>query len=205
MILGVGHPCTGTGYTAKTLQKSGLKVGHERVAVHGIVSWALAAPLPVGKRIPFTTGLKSGVVPWDSAKVIHVARNPVDSLNSVVAEDNTPARAHRLRHLENCNGDAVHDAMESMVQWAEFCKSKNPGIIYRVDVPDDNDLLSDFLGVEIRPWNTNYNSKRRSKKFNYNRGDILSQNSELVDRFINLCLYFGYEDEASILEIGRIN
>jgi len=166
---------------------------------------ALAAPLPVGKRIPFTTGLKSGVVPWDSAKVIHVARNPVDSLNSVVAEDNTPARAHRLRHLENCNGDAVHDAMESMVQWAEFCKSKNPGIIYRVDVPDDNDLLSDFLGVEIRPWNTNYNSKRRSKKFNYNRGDILSQNSELVDRFINLCLYFGYEDEASILEIGRIN
>jgi len=48
LILGVGHPRTGTGYTAKLLQSWGLDVGHEKMGEHGTVDWSLA---PASKSI----------------------------------------------------------------------------------------------------------------------------------------------------------
>ena len=203
MIIGIGHPCTGTGYTAKTLQNSGLKVGHERRGKDGMVAWTLAAPSRGRVTVPFTQGLRYAAIPWDSAKIIHVARNPVDSLNSVIAEDTMPARKHRQPLLKNLNRSPCNNAMQSMVQWAEFCRSRNPQIIYRVDVTDDNEKLADYLGTPINPYPKIHNSKSRSKKFRYGREHIWRQDSELVNSFINLCFFLGYEEEADILTAGR--
>ena len=205
MILGIGHPCTGTGYTAKTLQNSGFNVGHEVMMKDGIVAWTLVSPARDKLVIPFTYGVRYKAVPWwkPDTKIIHVARNPVDSLNSVIAEDTKRARIWRQPHIKNLTKNPCNNAMQSMVQWAELCRSKNPQIIYRVDVPDDNEKLADYLGAPINPHTGKYNSKNISRKYKFTRRDIWNQSPELVDSFINLCLYFGYEEEADILTAGR--
>jgi len=43
LILGLVHPRTGTGYTAKLLQSWGLDVKHEKMGKDGTVDWSLAA------------------------------------------------------------------------------------------------------------------------------------------------------------------
>jgi hypothetical protein len=189
MILGVGHPCTGTGYVAKTLQKSGLQVGHERWLKDGMVSWGLAAPITQG-RMAMCNGRHAENIPWDKAKVIYSVRNPVDSVNSVVAEDTTRFARYRTRYLNGLTDDPLYNAMLSLIQWHRLCLDRGPGILYRVESRHDDERLGNFLGVEIKPYNKKYNSKGRSKIYKYTVDDMSKQSC--WPEFVGLCKVLGY-------------
>ena len=74
LILGVGHPRTGTGYTAKLLQSWGLDVGHEVMGEHGTVDWSLAA----GEKSLWSGG--SDFREWDWQHIIYCVRDPRESI-----------------------------------------------------------------------------------------------------------------------------
>ena len=45
LILGLGHPRTGTGYTSNLLKTWGLDVGHEKMGADGIIAWQLVSDI----------------------------------------------------------------------------------------------------------------------------------------------------------------
>ena len=86
----MGAPCTGTGYTAKTLQNSGLDTPHEGLGNDGVVYWVLAArdgTHPINH--VWYNSYDWSKIDWETSKVFQVARSPLNCLNSIAGHSNT--------------------------------------------------------------------------------------------------------------------
>tara|TARA_B110000503_G_scaffold45201_1_gene73781 strand:+ start:700 stop:1437 length:738 start_codon:yes stop_codon:yes gene_type:complete len=94
-ILGIGHPRTGTGFTAVSLQRWGLDVLHENIGKDGIVSWFLT--FPYGPYLWQHQFLKRP----NYDHLIYNVRNPITSLSSIVYTE-TP---HAIRSGFEKNGE----------------------------------------------------------------------------------------------------
>ena len=138
-ILGIGHPRTGTGYTAKLLQIWGLEVGHEKILNDGIVAWQLLkskGPYPyledIFERPTFSY-------------LIYNLRDPRHSLPSITFTENKNKLSYnfRLGLYPLSEKNSVEDAIESIVNFDEKIKKLTPSITYRIE--DQDNILFDYL------------------------------------------------------------
>ena len=157
VLVGLGHPRCGTAFTAELLKHHGLDVPHERVGADGIVSW-----MQVAKRSAVPWGETLTEYPTGS-KVFVIARSPVAALNSVAIE-NQQIRSIGFRSqviwdrrridLFCCQSqtgfyDFFGWAAISLAYWYDFCLEDSSGIVFRVDRPEDDAVLSEFVGRPI--------------------------------------------------------
>jgi len=138
-ILGIGHPRTGTGYTAKLLQTWGLEVGHEKILNDGIVAWQLLkskGPYPYLKNI-FERPTFSCL--------IYNLRDPSESLPSIVFTENKHKSSYEFRsQIYPLNGkNSIEDAIESVVKFDELARKLAPSFTYRIE--DEDFLLFNYL------------------------------------------------------------
>ena len=152
LILGLGHPRTGTGYTSKIMKSWGLRAGHEYMDKHGIVAWQFAteAPPPMIAINKFPTLCKDD---WEFETIVYNVRNPYNSLLSIVAETYTLKWRSQWGGFE-ITENVLLNAINSLLSWDKMIMNKNPQIIYRIE--DEGRLLYDKLHErypEILRWN----------------------------------------------------
>ena len=152
LILGLGHPRTGTGYTSKIMKSWGLRAGHEYMDNHGIVAWQFAteAPPPMIAMNKFPTLCKDD---WEFETIVYNVRNPYNSLLSIVEETYTLKWRGQWGEFE-ITENVLFNAIKSLLSWDRMIMNKNPQIIYRIE--DEGRLLYDKLHErypEILRWN----------------------------------------------------
>lgn len=128
LILGVGHPRTGTGYTSKALQMWGLHVGHEVLKRDGIVAWQLAVkegPWPFIDSLP---ALKPQFI-------IYNVRDPKTSIPSIVHTENTNRASLNFRIDSGVQRvqNRVEQAILSILHWDKLIKDRTGVFTYRIE------------------------------------------------------------------------
>lgn len=215
MIIGLGHPRCGTGFTASLLQQHGLDVGHEEIGADGTVSW-----MQVAKRSTPPWGTTLTEFPA-GATVFLVARSPLGALNSVATE-NQQIRSIGFRAeviWERCRVDifsganqtgdpAIYDflgwAVMSMAYWYEMCFAENPQLVYRVEQPRDDEPLGELVGTQIvrkgkKIWRNAYGAHKVSERLEYSMDELARVNKDHLARLVDVTDRLGYPDEAKIL------
>ena len=138
-ILGLGHPRSGTGYTAALLKSWGLQVGHEIMEEDGIVAW----PLAVDTDAYIYLRDYEGTYEYDTT--IYCVRDPRQTIASIVyTEDEKSASLEfRSKHGKfNPNANRVERAIASILAWDKLCSVK-ADFVFRVE--DQAEDLFNFL------------------------------------------------------------
>lgn len=211
MIYGLGHPRSGTAFTADLLQQSGFDVGHEYLKKDGIVSWEIAS---LRSDLPWGNGVTEFEV---GSKVFLVARSPLDALKSVVTEClqtrsigfrasviyekfNVEIFSQSNQRTSEPQYDYMTWSVLSLIYWYELCFNHNPEVVFRVDHPEDDLLLSEYLGKEIsrQDKSLRVNKKPFSTK-DYPIGKIENQDPERLKMLADVCSRLGYPEDAKKL------
>lgn len=213
MIYGLGHPRSGTAFTADLLKQSGLDVGHEYIKKDGIVSWEIASlrsDLPWGNGI---TEFEAG------SKVFLVARSPLDALKSVITEClqirsigfrasviyenfNVEIFSQNNQRTSEPQYDYMSWSVLSLIYWYELCFSRNPEIIFRVDHSKDDLLLSEYLGKEISRQDKSLRvNKKPFSTHDYPIGKLEEQDPERLKMLADVCDRLGYPEDARKLNL----
>lgn len=215
VIVGLGHPRCGTGFTASLLQQHGLDVRHEEPGADGIVSWMQLARRDSP---PWGAGLTE--YPPDT-RVFLVARSPLAALNSVATE-NQQIRSIGFRAeviwercgvdifaQDNQSGDpAIYDflgwAVMSLAYWFEMCLAEQPEFVYRVEQPRDDALLGELAGREIvrkgkKIWRNTFGAHKVSERLDYPMDDLRRVPAGHLTKPVEVTGRLGYPDEAEIL------
>ena len=193
LILGVGHPRTGTGFTSKLLQTWGLEVGHETMGKDGIVAWQLTV-----KEGPWP--FISENYQYDYQYVIYCVRDPRKSLPSIVYTENTKETSfnYRKSNIKRVMlGNPVENAIRMLIEWDRLIyKNRKPNLIYRIEYDSKN--LYDFLIQkelrlsEYQPIDVPINS-REHKSFE----EMLQEYPKIGNNFKNeinsYCEKYGYD------------
>ena len=215
MIIGLGHPRCGTGFTASLLEQNGLAVGHEEPGADGIVSW-----MQVAKRGSPPWGATLTEYPPD-ATLILVARSPLSALNSVATENQQirsigfraeviwERRGVDMFSSDNQSGDpAIYDflgwAVISMAYWYDMCLAEHPAMVYRVEQPRDDATLGDLVGREIvrkdkKVWRNAYGAHKISDRLDYSMDELYRVPEVHLAKLVEVTGRLGYPDEAEIL------
>jgi hypothetical protein len=177
-ILGIGHPRTGTGYTANFIKKFGIDVGHEVMFKDGIVAWQLATDFDEGE-LPFMHRARNiyfKTYNWESK--IYNVRNPIDSIVSVsFTELKTLDFRSQVAGFEK-EKNRVTMAIKSILHWDKMILDKKPDIIYRIEY--DTEKLFQFLNERYSvKWNKMAEMAVNDIKNKRKHPDI----SELKDEF----------------------
>lgn len=220
MIVGLGHPRCGTGFAASLLQQHGLDVQHEDIGADGVVSWMQVARRRAG--------------PWGNTladypphtKVFLVARSPLAALNSVATE-NQQTRSIGFRSQviwerrkvdlfvwdNQTAGEGVYDffgwAVMSMAYWYDIClediaAAESPGVVFRIERPDDDDVLGGYLGRYLNRgdkqlWHNRYGSHKKSGRLEYSMDELYRVPKAHLAKLIEVTARLGYPEDAQIL------
>lgn len=187
-ILGLGNPKTGTTYTASLLQNNRIFVGHEKMMKHGMVSW-----LACSEDEEVFIGDGAGKITKDKYRVFLVARNPYDSIKSIMRENEKfQSFEYRAKHIEKKYGVSTRSggptmrAVSSMWYWYQMCLEHNPEFIFRVE--HDINKLSDFVGKKL-----NDSANRNIYSGDYTPDvDFENLPEEWKDRLSDLSKILGY-------------
>ena len=192
LILGVGHPRTGTGYTAKLLQSWGLDIGHEKMGEHGTVDWSLATKdksLWVGG---------SDFREWEWQHIIYCVRDPRESIASIAYTENIEGSSlgFRIKNGLTLTSNKVVDAIKSIILWDEIIEQLEPSFIYRIE--DQSPDLFNYLkesGVDVE-WNESVLNQRVNTREHSSLEHLLNESGyigNLYKRKINrYCAKYGY-------------
>jgi hypothetical protein len=190
-ILGLGHPRTGTGYTAFLLKSWGLDVGHEVLASDGIVAWPLAI-----EKGPFLY-IKDIANKINPELIIYNVRNPKDSIPSIVYTEDTKEESLNFR-IENGvikSVNRVEMAINSILQWDKLISKKNPDFVYRIE--DQSQNLFDFIvskgfEVEYTPSKEVINA-RDHESLESLKDEMLSVRPSVKKKINTFCIKYGYD------------
>jgi len=194
LILGVGHPRTGTGYTAKLLQSWGLDVGHEVMGEHGTVDWSLAA----GEKSLWSGG--SDFREWDWQHIIYCVRDPRESIASIVCTENTVEGSINFRKRFNPRIDypnPICSAITSILTWDKAISNMNP-FVYRIE--DESQKLFQYLqDNEVNLiWDDSMIGKKYNQRDHTSFENLLNESGYIAKRFkiqINeYCEKYGYPE-----------
>jgi len=193
LILGVGHPRTGTGYTAKLLQSWGVEVGHEFFGKDGIVAWQLAV-----KKGPWLF-IKDNINANYKHK-IYCVRNPRESLPSIVYTENIINESFTYR-ASNCNialiDNPLENAIKLLLAWDnKIINQIRPDIIYRIEY--DSKMLYDALksrGLELQKYNNIEErvNQRTHHSFEKMMEEYPNINKDTIKGINDYCERYGYE------------
>ena len=191
LILGVGHPRTGTGYTAKLLQSWGLDVGHEKMGEQGTVDWSLA---PGEKSLWQDVDFRE----WDWQHIIYCVRDPRESIPSIVYTENVGKSSEKFRKKMGVplTSSSVGDAIMSIITWDAYITSLNPSLIFRIE--DESKKIFNYLKeskIQLE-WNDSMIGERYNFREHPKWDQLLLENIHvggLYKRKINdFCLRYGY-------------
>lgn len=143
LILGLGHPRTGTGFTSKLLNSWGLNVGHETMGNDGTVAWQLINPLGPW---PYITEAMIPQYYWNFKHIIYNVRDPKTSIPSIVyTEDNKAESVRYRRQIGTSFGfNKVENAIRSILYYDHhIIKFTKPDFTYRIE--DQGKELYEFL------------------------------------------------------------
>ena len=153
MILGLGHPRTGTRLTAATCLSLGLDVGHEALGKDGIVSWLLIK--------------QSGPYPFMPANVkkrpkykhlVYNVRNPIHTIPSIVYTENTHPISMKFRKkLFKHSANHLENTIDSILYFDNVITTLKPSIAFKVE---EIEKLEDFLKI-------NYSCKKKENIVNF--------------------------------------
>lgn len=191
LILGVGHPRTGTGYTAKLLQSWGLDVGHEVMGEHGTVDWSLA---PGEKSLWQDVDFKD----FDWEHIIYCVRDPRDSIPSIVYTENVRKVSETFRQKKSNfyhHDNPIVRAINSLLEWDNLINNMNPNIIYRIE-KDSKDLYEYLKQHTDVAWDestigTRYN-QRNHKNWEEMESEFLTVPRRYKNRLNEYCKRYGY-------------
>jgi len=193
LILGVGHPRTGTGYTAKLLQSWGLDVGHEKMGEHGTVDWSLA---PASKSI-WIGG--ADFREWDWEHIIYCIRDPRTSIPSIVYTENVGKTSEKFRKEMGVSptSSKIGDAIMSIIKWDEYIRKLNPNLIFRIE--DESKKLFDYLDnkdIDVK-WNDSIIGNPQNTRDHKTWDDLIKEEQyvgNLYKKKINrFCDIYGYD------------
>jgi hypothetical protein len=184
-ILIVGHPRTGTGYTAKLLQSWGLDVQHERMGKDGISHWGMA----VGGDNPvifsqFIDNMTFNSVEWDT--IIYCVRDPKTSIPSIVYTENTNKESFEYRMKRggfNSKDNPIVDAINSIVSWDKLIQNLEPDFVFRIE--HDHKPLFEFLkkeGYKIK-WNEDQIGKKYNAREHKSYEELMQEAPYVLERF----------------------
>jgi hypothetical protein len=193
-ILVVGHPRTGTGYTAKLLQSWGLDVGHETMGEDGTSDWSLAT-----RERSLWQDLNFGDYEWDT--IIYCVRDPKDSIPSIVytediKKDSFDYRVEcgKFRPDEN----PIINAINSILTWDKLISDMKPNFTFKIE--SDHTLLFDFLkrrGYKLE-WNEEQVGKRYNTREHKSYEELVQEVPYILSRFKtkinNYCKSLGYDE-----------
>jgi len=190
-ILGLGHPRTGTGYTAFLLKSWGLDIGHEVLGSDGIVAWPLAI-----EKGPFLY-IKDIANKVNAELIIYNIRDPKDSIPSIVYTEDIKEESLNFR-IENGvikSVNRVEMAINSILQWDKLISKKNPDFIYRIE--DQSQDLFDFIvskgfEVEYAPSKEVINA-REHKSLESLKDEMLSVRPSVKKKINTFCIKYGYD------------
>ena len=192
LILGVGHPRTGTGYTAKLLQSWGLDVGHEVMGEHGTVDWSLA---PGEKSLWQDVDFKD----FDWEHIIYCVRDPRDSIASIAYTENIEGPSLKFRTDAGVllTKNKTVDAILSIILWDELIEKIGPTFTYRIeDQPKD---LFNYLkesGYEVK-WNESVLNQKINSREHLNIESLLEESGYIGNLYKNkinkYCYKYGYD------------
>jgi hypothetical protein len=191
LILGVGHPRTGTGYTAKLLSSWGLDVGHERLGRDGTVDWSLGAGEDsIWQDVDFRD--------WKWQHIIYCVRDPRQSLASIVGTEQIgPSVKFRSRFDATiASENRMAGAIASIIKWDEMIRELRPGVIYRIE--DQADVLFKYLldrGVSVT-WSDEFVGQKWNQREHAEFEELLGQSGYVLGswkrRINQYCDRYGY-------------
>lgn len=189
-ILVVGHPRTGTGYTAKLLQSWGLDVQHEKMGEDGTSDWSLVTRIQsLWQKVEYDD------FKWNN--VIYCVRDPRESIASIAYTEQMtlPFRKNFNRRIKNEN--LISSAIVSILEWDKMIASLNPSITYRIE--DESEKLFKYLkdsGLSVR-WNDSQVGIKYNVRSHPKLDDLLKEHDDIPNRFkrgINeFCRKYGYD------------
>jgi hypothetical protein len=222
MLVGLGHPRTGTTFTAGVLSSWGLDVHHEHVGADGIVSWMAASgrsQVPFGDAVPFERlAADRTVVPF------MVLRSPARSLLSVIAENWAP-RSFAFRTSVIYERYAVDltlipmsrspftAAMASMVLWWRLCEERlaEPGAVFGIDTAEGLRRLAAFASgsgfrvADGAPIVADRNERQQRKaRLDIDVTQVQRVPERWLEPFADACTRYGYPEDRRMLEEGSL-
>lgn len=132
LILGLGHPRTGTGHTSRLLKSWGLRVGHEYMDNHGIVAFQFVTEaLPPMVAINKYPDIHREM--WEFETIIYNLRNPLKSLPSIIFSENYSLEWRGKWGNFEIKENILTTGIESLLSWDKMIMSKKPDIIFRIE------------------------------------------------------------------------
>lgn len=194
LILGLGHPRTGTGYTSQLLKSWGLDVGHETLGEHGTVDWSLAAC----QKSLWANG--ADFREWEWEHIIYCVRDPRDSIASIVATENVEGSSFNFRKQFNMRIEmfkGISSAIASILQWDSMITGLKPSFIYRIE--DQSEELFKYLqskGLPVK-WSPEMIGKKYNQREHLSFEEMLALEEYIPKRYKigidNYCETYGYK------------
>ncbi len=213
----IGHPRCGSGYISKVLECYGLKVGHEFMKKHGIVSWFAGNFYDDNK---ISCRKYTGFVRThrdNFKKIIHFIRDPYFAIPSIINEnkygESYVYRRDVIKFYYDINLDDLEEpnkSVTSYLYWNDLClKKSNIDCTIKVEncIDDIKKMLEEFeyptnLLQELPP--TDYHHRKRDVINYENISDIL------LKRLDMFCLKYGYKsfserinNEIDVIQLAR--
>jgi hypothetical protein len=192
LILGLGHPRTGTGYTAKLLQSWGLDVGHEKMGEHGTIDWSLAA----GKKSLWQE-VDFNEVDWQW--IIYCVRDPRETIPSLVYTEDTKEGSLRFRKGAGVRdgGNPIVTAINSIYRWDQLVDLIEPDFIFKIET-ESRDLF-DWLeknGIPVE-WNEALIGQKQNTREHPSWEEMIAEFGEIPAKskikLNTFCRKYGYK------------
>ena len=190
LILGLGHPRTGTGYTAKLLQSWGLDVKHEKMGKDGTVDWSLAA----GKSLWQDVDLNG----WNWQHIIYCVRDPKQSIPSIVYTEDVGNASEKFRKQHGVRGGSnpIVSAINSLYKWDQLISELEPNVIFRIE--DEGEDLFKYLekvGIKVK-WDETILGKKQNVREHPSWDEMIAEFGDIPGRakikLNSYCRKYGY-------------
>ena len=190
LILGLGHPRTGTGYTAKLLQSWGLDVKHEKMGKDGTVDWSLAA----GKSLWQNVDLNG----WNWQHIIYCVRDPKQSIPSIVYTEDVGNASEKFRKQHGVRGGSnpIVSAINSLYKWDQLISELEPNVIFRIE--DEGEDLFKYLekvGIKVK-WDETILDKKQNAREHPSWDEMIAEFGDIPGRakikLNGYCRKYGY-------------
>ena len=144
-------------------------------------------------------------------RIFCVVRSPLDAINSIIPEnadkssfafrrDILSARFTETLPDKQDDPQGILTAIISYTLWFELCMSFLPQLIYRVDRPEDDVLLAEYVGAPIvRSDEINRNSRPKKRSASFTPGKLADIPDEWLLRFAEITEGLGYPDDAATI------
>jgi len=109
-------------------------------------------------------------------------------------------------------GEGIYDyfgwAVSSLAYWYSMCLDQNPAVVFRIDRPSDDELLSELVGRRIRRdgkdvWENKYGPHKKSGRLNYSITELARVPKPHLNKLIEVVNRLGYPEDAAVLSQYR--